>query len=242
MKNISFYTTCKGRLSHLKETLPKNLSCDGEFVILDYCCPENTGNWIRNNFSKEISLGIINYYRYNFESNFHISHAKNIAASLCKNEIICSVDADCYISSDFTKELLSIFSKEKRFSALCEKKYGHPQLWGLIACLKTDFLKIRGYNESFTNYGYDDIDLANRLSNLGLEKIPWNPNFVKTIKHENRVDFYEEKDTVKSTNINRQIAEVTKVVNPKGWSRAVLTKNFKNQINLIDGCLAKMFL
>ena len=57
---ISFYTTCMGRLKHVKRTLPKNIeenkdydNC--EFVILDYNSPDGLANWIVDNFKEHLA-------------------------------------------------------------------------------------------------------------------------------------------------------------------------------------------
>ena len=48
---ISFCTTCKERLRHLKQTLPKNIKDNSnypfiEFVILDYNSQDGLGDWM----------------------------------------------------------------------------------------------------------------------------------------------------------------------------------------------------
>ena len=44
---ISFVTTCKGRLSALKQSLPRMVAQPhAEVIVVDYDCPEGTGAWV----------------------------------------------------------------------------------------------------------------------------------------------------------------------------------------------------
>ena len=50
-RKFSIVTTCKGRLAHLKQSLPAMLAQDGaEVVVVDYCCPERAGDWVESAF------------------------------------------------------------------------------------------------------------------------------------------------------------------------------------------------
>lgn len=56
------------RLSHLQETLPKNihdnyLLGDVEFVLLDYNSSDGLESWVKNDMKKYIDLGILSYYK-----------------------------------------------------------------------------------------------------------------------------------------------------------------------------------
>jgi len=69
-----------GRLHHLRQTLPFNLSQNSEpqveFVLLDYHSQDGLGAWIREHFSKEIASGHLVYYRTEAPRYYHSAHAK----------------------------------------------------------------------------------------------------------------------------------------------------------------------
>ena len=51
MPTFSLIVTCKGRLMHLRQTLP--LFCalpDTEVILVDYGCPDGSGVWAAANF------------------------------------------------------------------------------------------------------------------------------------------------------------------------------------------------
>ncbi len=49
--SLSIITTCKGRLAHLKESLPAMAAQPGaEVVVVDYDCPEATTAYVREHF------------------------------------------------------------------------------------------------------------------------------------------------------------------------------------------------
>ena len=47
MQLLSYITTCKGRLSHLQQTLPRIADQPHvECIVVDYGCPERCGDWV----------------------------------------------------------------------------------------------------------------------------------------------------------------------------------------------------
>ncbi len=51
MAFITFVTTCRGRLAHLRETLPSLVAQpDASVVVVDYGCPEASGHWVEEHF------------------------------------------------------------------------------------------------------------------------------------------------------------------------------------------------
>src|SRR5215217_7406658 len=96
---VSYCTTCKGRLKHIQETLPANVSTENknagvEFVIIDYDCPDGTKDWVKANFASEISSGRVRLAHYAPAPVFSMEHAKNLAARIATGDIICNLDAD----------------------------------------------------------------------------------------------------------------------------------------------------
>jgi hypothetical protein len=51
VKQIAFVVTCKGRLHHLRQSLPLLASQpDCECVVVDYDCPDQTHLWVAEHF------------------------------------------------------------------------------------------------------------------------------------------------------------------------------------------------
>ena len=186
---ISFCTTCMGRLHHLKETLPRNIEDnkdypDLEFVLLDYSSPDGMYDWVQNNFKPLLDSGRIRYYRVEGCTDFHMTHAKNIAHRLACGDIVCNVDADNFTGKGFAEFLETSFRKNHRRVVhgdwrLCKGSNGR------LALLREYFLFIGGYNEKIKGWGYDDTDLIDRLRFFGLEDLVIsNMDFLKTIQHD----------------------------------------------------------
>ena len=64
---ISFCISCRGRLHHLRRTLPQNIADNRdypnlEFILLDYNSTDGLGEWVKHELSEEIANGQLNYY------------------------------------------------------------------------------------------------------------------------------------------------------------------------------------
>ena len=61
---IVFCTTCKGRVPHVMQTLPRNLADNAiaKFILIDYGDDDELGSYIRTSHMKEIEAGRLAYY------------------------------------------------------------------------------------------------------------------------------------------------------------------------------------
>ncbi len=76
MALISVVTTCKGRLEHLRATLPHLMDLpDCEVVVVDYDCPERSGDWVRAEYPSAIVAKV------EASPLFNVSHARNVGAA-----------------------------------------------------------------------------------------------------------------------------------------------------------------
>lgn len=192
---ISYCTTCKGRLHHLKETLPANLAAEAgnpnvEFVVLDYGSDDGLGDWIRQNFAHEIETGRLRYARSEQEY-FRMAHAKNMAHRLATGDILCNLDADNFVPQYFSKWLGEQFDREPH-AIVTTQAIGHLDLikertgrvlrglpptmeiggiGGRIAVRKEDFYRLGGYNEKIEGWGPDDLQFALRACDAGLRPV-----------------------------------------------------------------------
>src|SRR5690554_5518624 len=184
---ISFCITCMNRLSHLQETLPKNihdnyLLGDVEFVLLDYNSSDGLESWVKNDMKKYIDLGILSYYK-TFEPNHYLrSHSRNVVFRLANGNIVCNLDADNFLGSGFAQEMINEFEKEANIFYTSDLQ--STDAFGRVVMLKNDFLAIRGYNEALRGYGHEDADLFSRLEKNGLRHLYYeNEKYNIAIKH-----------------------------------------------------------
>ena len=196
---LSFCITCKGRLSHLRKTLPLNLELcalfpgEVEVLLLDYQSPDALRRWVRPYLSGQFRVYTSDNAKY-----FHMAHAKNVIHKKAKGDWLCNLDADNFLTLRFLETVLS-FEKE-------EISFGRDGCSGRI-CLRRDlFYSLGGYDEEFLGWGMDDKDLLFRAVH-GFQAFPVDiSNLAPFIEHgeEGRVEYYEFKDPEFSWEANRK--------------------------------------
>ena len=102
---ISFITSCKGRLHHLKQCLPTWISQNGfdiEVIVVDYDDPDNSFDYVFN-----LGNSMVRAVKAHDESGFfNLSKARNIGALSAseRSDIFFFVDADAMLTNnDFLK-------------------------------------------------------------------------------------------------------------------------------------------
>lgn len=161
------------RLYHLKETLLKNIEDNIsyeklEFILLDYNSSDGLEEWVKSKLAKYIDNGILRYHRTSEPKSFHRSHSRNVALKLGSGDILCNLDADNFLGNDFASYVNYNFSFNKDVFLTSGFKNGS---YGKICVKKEHFLKIKGYDERMSGWGYEDDDLYFRLNLLGINQV-----------------------------------------------------------------------
>ena len=204
---LSFFTVCMGRLHHLQQTLMKNLAWNAdhpslEFVLLDYSSPDDLAGWIQSELAEHLASGRVVYYRYEHAQFFSFSHSRNMAARLCSGDIICNVDADNFTGPGFAR-YVDRRMKNKDLLVGCTFEDGiftpivDDHGWtGRMAVRRQAFLDAGGYDEDMVAWGYEDMDLYNRLRHRGHICAPIDRRFLNCLPHDNleRIAFTAVKD------------------------------------------------
>lgn len=195
---VSYCTTCKGRLHHLMETLPKNLNAERhnpnvEFVVLSYGRDEALDSYIRNHFQSELQSGRLKYAVYPEAKYFRVGHAKNMAHRVASGDILVNLDADNTIVANFSKWLQQKIGENSKqvithhvgtWQSFIASKIVKCQTgkapWpedgrsGRLALTSSAFEDIGGYDERFEGWGGDENNLGDRAYHKGyhLTSIP----------------------------------------------------------------------
>jgi len=181
-------TTCKGRLDHLKVTLPAFLAFeDAEVIVVDYGCPQGTGDFVRQNYPSAKVVSV------NDDSRFNISRARNIGARSATGDYLFFIDADVVIRDSRLKELLRTHERPNCFINF-SNSIKAIDLLGTCLVPKQAFEKIGGYDEVITVYGGEERDLYARLRLNGIRPFLLDVGeCLETIKHshEERLIFRE---------------------------------------------------
>lgn len=181
---ISAITTCKGRLEHLKLTLPHLMALEGcEVIVVDYDCPDGAADWVRATYPAATVVPGKN------QPFFNLSHARNLGAAAASAPWLFLVDADVIISRDLIGAVTGLLQPDV---------YLLPdprpfQLWGTLLVARTDFDAIGGYDEAFQGYGWEDVDIIERLRRAGLNVKTFPGGLLTSLPHDNksRARFHE---------------------------------------------------
>lgn len=180
--SISFCTTCRNRLEHLKLTLPENIKGNIDypqvkFIILDYTSNDGLAEWVKENFNDHLECGKLEFYRYEEATFFHRTHSRNLVFKIASTDVVCNVDADNYIGKGFVRFISEQFALSPDIFLTTidfyktQKSYNvSSDVFGRLCVKKTHFLAVGGFDERMEGYGFEDYDLANRLEMLGLER------------------------------------------------------------------------
>ncbi|MFA6314563.1 MAG: glycosyltransferase family A protein [Sterolibacterium sp.] len=192
---LCYITTCKGRLEHLKRTLPRVVNQpDVSCVVVDYACPDNTADWVAANFPQ------VTVVRVTGEAGFNAARARNLGARAANAPWLAFFDADILWSPQFAATVIPCLEVGHFYRA-------DPvtlQSWGSIICHRRDFAEIGGYDEAFAGWGGEDDDLLARLAMLGRGVKGFPAALVDEISHADdaRVRFHEVKDRTVQRRIN----------------------------------------
>ena len=165
---FSFLTSSMNRCDDLKQTYIKNietclasLNVEFEFVLLNYNSSDDIDEWVTHaNFGKMCNFVYLNTKKHKY---FNMSVAKNILGKSARGEILCWLDSDNILTSDYLTSMNQLISESKNNFVSVEYDKKSPGICGRIACYREDFYEVNGYDESFEGWGYEDVDFTNRL-------------------------------------------------------------------------------
>jgi glycosyltransferase involved in cell wall biosynthesis len=188
--SIAFVTTCKGRLQHIKETLPLIVAqSPDEVVVVDYACPDRVGDWVEANYPQ------VKVVRVTDDRGFCVARARNRGAAQTQSPWICFIDADIKIQMGWLNWMRVNLDKRFFYRASGNEGARATDTWGTCICHRTAFEKLEGFDEVFRGWGGEDDDLYRRLFMLGIAEASYPAEYVVPILHDDqlRTVFYAEK-------------------------------------------------
>lgn len=247
---VSFCTTCKGRLHHLRQTYLANLLLNWhtypnvEFVLLDYNSHDGLAGWVDAQLRHFIAAGVVSYFREETKPYWNMAHAKNVAHLVASGEIICNLDADNRAVPDFAEHLRHLMCSDHEDQGVVVhapgEPYGHTDTCGRVALFRCDFLRLGGYNEEFrAGYGLEDHELVARAKAAGLRSTSWSREYEVAIRHSSaerasQLPVTFEESNSQSNAILRRTLESNVIAANQGseWGHAELTRNFCEKIEV----------
>ena len=202
--NIVGISTCKGRLEHVKQTSKvflDNSSENVQYLLVDYGCPEKTGSWVKQTYKSRADALIMNPNTPCFNKTIALNAGARYAIGTMHADYILFFDADTFIYKGFIEKISGMLDP-KRFIFVQGEVL---DLTGLIIIHKDLFRESSGYEESFRNWGAEDLEFRLRL--YAKHKIPFDvidDEFLGSITHGNdlRTKFHAEQDVLISNKNN----------------------------------------
>jgi len=196
-------TTVKGRRAHVERHIEKWLDSGiDELVLVDYACPEQTARFVLGSkYGRDPRITLVMVpERIQAKGNvfnvaagaFNLPRAKNIGALVARHQGFVFIDADCWVSREFVRDIRERFDgvsegNESSFGRVCEydlvatgkhvldqEKHmtSMPQTWvadGQCAIRSSLFHRVHGYNDSNWMWGGESYDLYVRCA--AVEKV-----------------------------------------------------------------------
>ncbi len=195
MPGISFVTTCKGRLDHLRQTLPRMAAQPNtESIVVDYDCPDGTADWVHANYPA------VKIVKVHDAPRFHKTHAGNLGVAAATAPWLCMIDADIIVDQAFVSRITP---------SLGGGTYLRPapldwNAYGSFVCSRKDFEAIEGYDEVIEGCGCSDDDIYRRLEMTGIKLTNFPGELFVGIPHDDgtRTQYHEIKNRPFSQTIN----------------------------------------
>lgn len=175
---LSFCVTCMNRNEFIKKTLPYNLNLISklkhlyniELVLVNYDSKDDMDEYLQNDFFEEYKKQNIFIYKKVFNKDFfYRTNAKNIAHLNATGDILCGLDADCYLSEDLIYETYNVFLTHGIHNIILHGDYNYN--YGYVCLSKNNFKLVDGYDENLVYYGCEDCDLVIRCCEKTKAKI-----------------------------------------------------------------------
>ena len=171
---LSAVVTCKGRLAHLKETLPLLMSLPlREVVVVDYDCPDGAGAWVSKSFPRATLVKVTE------RPQFNASEARNLGAAAAAAHWLLFIDADTRVNAGFWDEIVG--KLEPGVFIVAQPRV--PELVGTFVTAQPDFEALGGFDEIMQGWGGEDTDFLERLEMLGRRRAYYDARLATPISH-----------------------------------------------------------
>lgn len=199
---ISLVTTCKSRLSHLKQTLEswKHLS-PFEIIVVDVSCPDRTKEWLAVAHPEVRCVSLL-------RDGFNLAQARNVGAKAAKGDYLFFVDADITLGTGLRAWLETQLKPHFYFKRAQNNPFEGIHEQGTFVCSSAAFEKIEGYDETFIGYGGEDHDIYYKLRRIGIRQMQIPKEYIVSLEHtdEMRTQYYDEKNKFRQSIVNRSYA------------------------------------
>ena len=177
-RSFSIITTCKGRLEHLKQTLPRMLEQGAaEVIVVDYSCPDGTAAWVGKHFPAARVVTVEG------EQGFSNWRARNLGAAAATGDLLLFCDADTILAPNAGEAIAKALPPKtygffkRNATARFNKaglRLGSNQLRGFHAIPAPAYRRLGGYDDVLRGWGAGgDTDLlALGAGSPAIDRVP----------------------------------------------------------------------
>ena len=185
-RTFSIITTCKGRLDHLKQSLPTMVSQGAkEVIVVDYSCPDGAGDYVASQYPE------VRLVRVEGEQHFSNWKARNAGAEAATGDMLVFVDADILLAKGAIASLdeqipddaYGSFDRETSW-AVSRTRQGLTanQIKGFLAVPARAFHRLGGYDDVLRGYAAGaDTDLEDRMPLIKVAKQSLDPKILADV-------------------------------------------------------------
>ena len=186
--NVSVITVSHNRTSHLviSALAISKWNIHTEHIILDW---NSNPPILISDLPSDPRIRLV---RVENQDQWWLTKAYNQAAKYASGEWLLKVDVDCILDQDF----FDAFDPRKASIQTCwnlsglSKINSDPTSWGLFSVKRDIFVQCGGFNEFLFGWGFDDIDLYERILEMPDTTLALLPNYgIHMLKHTNKARF-----------------------------------------------------
>ncbi|MEK7991073.1 MAG: glycosyltransferase, partial [Thiotrichaceae bacterium] len=179
---VSLVSCCMNRSDNLLKALPSWIKQDNisEIIIVDWSSEYPVQQMLQEKGIVDERIKIV---RVNGEPRWVLSIAFNLGFRAAKFDKILKVDADILLKEQFFEK--NMITRDSFIAGDWKKApKGQTHINGFFYIYRDNLLKVAGFNEFITTYGWDDDDLYQRLDNLSLERVCVDLDSIYHIPHD----------------------------------------------------------
>ncbi len=212
---ITVVTTCMGRREHLETTLPLMLEEFEHVIVVDWSCPQGSGDWAEKQGAEVV--------RRKDEKYWNAGKARNLGARKAQSRSLCFLDADTLVMSGLKAEIESLLNLSTLvISSRNSQGLDVHDLGGFLAVDVGHFWGVKGYPETLEGYALEDSYLRAKLClERGLSARRVSPGIIAAMRHshELRGKFFKEPIEVGARKNFKILTDYLNTHNVSDWTR-----------------------